>query len=182
MKILNATAFQAKSLAMQVDAPWQGLANASFLAMPAFVIAASPSEHIHVLEVISLLVWMGAFAMESVSGMKKLRFLLAMKKSRERNRVCNVGLWKYKRHPNYFAKWMVWNALIIAAIPSWLALYDTESFIVWALLGVGLLLVLSQNQAVIVSTTFEVIKWWLSIPKTGVSRYTGVITSITNRC
>jgi steroid 5-alpha reductase family enzyme len=30
-------------LAMQVNALWQGLANASFLAMPAFVIAANPS-------------------------------------------------------------------------------------------------------------------------------------------
>jgi steroid 5-alpha reductase family enzyme len=126
-------------LAMQVDALWQGLANASFLAMPAFVIAANPSEDIHVLEIIGLLIWVGAFAMESVADVQKLRFLLSMKKAGEQNRVCNVGLWQYSRHPNYFAEWMVWNALIIAAIPSLLALYGVESFIVWALLGLGLL-------------------------------------------
>ena len=126
-------------LAMQVDALWQGLANASFLAMPAFVIAANPSEHIHLLEIIGLLVCVGAFAMESIADMQKLNFLLTMKKAGERNRVCNVGLWRYSRHPNYFGEWMVWNGLIIAAIPSWLAFYEVESLGIWLLLGAGLL-------------------------------------------
>jgi len=126
-------------LAMQVDALWQGLANASFLAMPAFVIAANPSEQIHILEIIGLLIWAGAFAMESVADIQKLTFLQKMKKAGERNRVCNVGLWKYSRHPNYFAEWMVWNGLVIAAIPSWLVLYDVESLVIWGLLGAGLL-------------------------------------------
>jgi len=126
-------------LAMQVDALWQGLANASFLAMPAFVIAANPSGQLHILEVVGLLIWLGAFAMESTADMQKLSFLLKMKKAGERNRVCNVGLWKYTRHPNYFAEWMVWNGLIVASIPSWMALYEVEAFAVWLLLGVGLL-------------------------------------------
>ena len=126
-------------LAMQVDALWQGLANASFMAMPAFVIAANSSEHVHALEIIGLLVWVGAFSMESFADMQKLSFLRAMKKAGEKNRVCNVGLWKYSRHPNYFAEWMVWNGLIIASIPSWLTLYAVESLVIWLLLGVGLL-------------------------------------------
>ncbi|WP_339340093.1 DUF1295 domain-containing protein [uncultured Oceanicoccus sp.] len=29
----------------------------------------------------------------------------------------NVVLWRYNRHPNYFAEWMVWNGLVIATIP-----------------------------------------------------------------
>jgi steroid 5-alpha reductase family enzyme len=63
------------ALAMQVDALWQGLANASFLAMPPFVIAANPSEQIHAMEIIGLLIWTGAFAMESVADIQKLTFL-----------------------------------------------------------------------------------------------------------
>lgn len=126
-------------LAMQADALWQGLANASFLAMPAFIIASNSGEHIHILEVLGVLVWSGAFAMESIADFQKLAFLQAMKKAGERNRVCNVGLWKYTRHPNYFAEWMVWNGLIIAAVPSFLNLYGAESLIAWLLLGVGLL-------------------------------------------
>ncbi len=59
----------------------------------------------------------------------------------EKNKVCDVGLWKYTRHPNYFAEWMVWNGLVIAAIPSWWALMTKESLPIWILLGLGLLFV-----------------------------------------
>ena len=128
------------ALAMQVDAILQGMANASFLALPAFLIATNPSASISVLEVIGMLVWAGSFAMESIADMQKLVFLKAMKESGQKRKVCNVGLWKYSRHPNYFAEWMVWNGLVIAAIPSWLALYDHESIIIWGLLGAGLLM------------------------------------------
>ncbi|MEH6636338.1 MAG: DUF1295 domain-containing protein [Halioglobus sp.] len=152
-------------LAMQVDALWQGLANASFLAMPAFVIAANPSEQIHPLEIIGLLVWVGAFAIESVADTQKLTFLRTMKKAGEKNRVCNVGLWRYSRHPNYFAEWMVWNGLVIASIPSWLALYETESFIIWSLLGAGLLFASWKMYSTLVYHTGAVPAEYYSVQK-----------------
>ncbi|MDC3249260.1 DUF1295 domain-containing protein [Porticoccaceae bacterium] len=127
-------------LALQVDAISQGLANASFLAFPVFIIASNSSEQLHALELIGLVMWVLAFAMESVADLQKLHFLREMKKSGKHNQVCNVGLWKYCRHPNYFAEWMVWNGLVIAAIPSWLALRGAETDAVWWLLGLGLLL------------------------------------------
>jgi len=40
------------------------------------------------------------------------------KKNNLKNQVCNVGLWKYTRHPNYFSEWMIWNGLIIASFSS----------------------------------------------------------------
>lgn len=141
------------ALAMQVDAILQGMANASFLAIPAFLIAANPSARISVFEVIGILIWAGSFAMESIADMQKLAFLRGMKKSGQKNKVCNVGLWKYSRHPNYFAEWMVWNGLVIAAIPSWLALYDHESVIIWALLGAGLLMVSKMMYSTLVYYT-----------------------------
>jgi steroid 5-alpha reductase family enzyme len=110
------------ALAMQIEATLQGFANTAFLAFPAFIIAANPSAEISIFEVLGIVIWLGSFVMESVADKQKLTFLRAMRKSGQRNTVCNVGLWKYSRHPNYFAEWMVWNALIVAAIPSWLAL------------------------------------------------------------
>ena len=53
--------------------------------------------------------------------------------------VCDVGLWKYTRHPNYFAEWMVWNGLIIASIPSFISLFDSETLWLWIMIGVALL-------------------------------------------
>ena len=153
------------ALAMQVDAIWQGMANASFLAIPAFIIATNPSASISVFEVIGMLIWAGSFAMESVADMQRLSFLKAMKKSGQRNQVCNVGLWKYSRHPNYFAEWMVWNALIIAAIPSWIALYGSESMIVWGLLGVGLLMASRMMFSTLVHHTGAVPSEYYSVQK-----------------
>ena len=127
------------TLAMQIDAILQGLANASFLAMPAFIIGNNTSSTIAPLEIIGIVIWFSAFIMESVADMQKLSFLKEMKKLGKKNQVCDIGLWKYSRHPNYFAEWMVWNGLIIASIPSWILIYNHESHIIWILLGVCLL-------------------------------------------
>tara|TARA_Y100000389_G_scaffold142726_1_gene140805 strand:- start:723 stop:1658 length:936 start_codon:yes stop_codon:yes gene_type:complete len=109
-------------LALQVDAISQGLANASFLALPIFIIASNTSETFVLFELIGLLVWLFAFIFESIADFQKLEFLKKMKKEGRQKQVCNIGLWKYCRHPNYFYEWMVWNGIILAAIPSWLLL------------------------------------------------------------
>ncbi|MEL6834415.1 MAG: DUF1295 domain-containing protein [Bacteroidota bacterium] len=140
-------------LAMQVDAIMQGLANASFLAFPAFIIAANPDPNFSALEIIGLLLWIAAFVMETIADKQKAGFLKEMKKRGERNKVCDVGLWQYTRHPNYFAEWMVWNALILAAIPSWLALREQENLLVWILLGFGLLFISRLMYATLVYFT-----------------------------
>ena len=121
------------ALALQVDAISQGLANASFLALPVFIIASNSSLEFSVFEMVGLVIWVLAFAMETVADFQKLAFLKAMKQAGKKRQVCDVGLWRYSRHPNYFAEWMVWNGLVIAAIPSWLALQSTESSAVWLL-------------------------------------------------
>ena len=69
------------ALNMQVEGILQGLANASFLAIPAFVIASNPSEAISIFEIIGLVIWLGAFIMESIADNQKYAFLTAMKKS-----------------------------------------------------------------------------------------------------
>lgn len=126
-------------LALQVDALSQGLANASFLALPVFIIAANPSFTLSVFELLGLTIALLAFAMESVADLQKVRFMREMKRAEKKLQVCDVGLWRYCRHPNYFAEWMVWNGLVIAALPSWFALQGQENTMLWVLLGIGLL-------------------------------------------
>lgn len=128
-------------LMIQVEALVQGFANIAFLAFPAFVIATNRSEQVHPLEVVGLLLWVAAFATESVADAQKLAFLREMKRQNQTRKVCNVGLWRYSRHPNYFAEWMVWNALIIAAIPAWLDHHGRSPLAPWTLLGIGILYV-----------------------------------------
>jgi len=128
-------------LALQVEALLQGLANAGFLAFPAFVIGANTDPEISVFELLGLSLWLLAFSIETIADVQKLRFLKKMKRTGKKNSVCNIGLWRYSRHPNYFAEWLVWTAMVIASIPSWLALYTQLHLIAWLLLGTGLLFV-----------------------------------------
>ena len=153
------------ALAMQIEAILQGLANASFFAMPAFIIVTNTSNTIVILEIIGVVIWGSAFVMESIADMQKLSFLREMKRLGQKNQVCNVGLWKYSRHPNYFAEWMVWNGVIIASIPSWIMLYEKESPIVWVLLGLGLLFMSRLMYTTLVYHTGAVPSEYYSVQK-----------------
>jgi len=153
------------ALAMQIEAIVQGVANAAFLAFPAFIIASNPSEEISNFEIIGIVIWLASFIMESVADAQKLKFMRAMKKSGAHNTVCNIGLWQYSRHPNYFAEWMVWNALVIASIPSWLQLYPNMSVIIFVLLGVGLLMISRIMYITLVTYTGAVPAEYYSVKK-----------------
>jgi len=127
------------SVAMQVEALSQGLANASFLAIPIFLISVSPSTQLSPLEIIGFAIFLFSIVFETIADYQKLKFLKEMKRQNKQNMVCDIGLWKYTRHPNYFAEWMVWNGLIIASIPSYISLFDSEELWLWIMIGIALL-------------------------------------------
>ncbi|GAA6133213.1 DUF1295 domain-containing protein [Oceaniserpentilla sp. 4NH20-0058] len=152
-------------LVMQIEGILQGIANMSFLAMPALIISSNPNSEISIFEIIGLVIWLGAFGMESIADMQKHKFIAQMKAAGEKNKVCNIGLWKYSRHPNYFAEWMVWNGLVIAAIPSWIALYNEENIVVWALLAVGVLFASKSMYTTLVYYTGAIPAEYYSVKK-----------------
>lgn len=110
----------------------QGFANASVLALPGFLMAVNGSGEMSSWEVAGICIWLTAYVLESTADLQKLKFL-----SHNKGGVCNVGLWRYSRHPNYFSEWLVWTGIVIAAMPSWLALRLVEPGYVWVVLGVG---------------------------------------------
>jgi len=126
-------------LMAQIEVLSQGLANASFLAAPAFVIASNPAPSLSPWEAVGLALFASGYVIESVADSQKMLFIHRMNVAGEKNRVCDVGLWRYSRHPNYFGEWLVWLGLVVAALPSWLALRDQESTLTWVLLGLMLL-------------------------------------------
>lgn len=152
-------------LAQQTEALVQGLANASYLAFPAFVIGSNPDTAISGFELAGLALWVAAFVMESLADQQKYGFLREMARAGEKNRVCDVGLWRYSRHPNYFAEWMVWNALVIASVPSWLALRSAEHPVIWVLVGAGLLFVSRMMYVTLVYYTGAVPSEYFSVRK-----------------
>ena len=103
---------------VQYEILLQCFANVTFLAIPAILISNNSSQTFSIIEVIGFLVWVIFFFLEHISDLQKQKFLINVKKNNLKNQVCNVGLWKYTRHPNYFSEWMIWNGLIIASFSS----------------------------------------------------------------
>jgi steroid 5-alpha reductase family enzyme len=103
--------------ALQVDAITQGMANSTFLAIPIFLVGSSTNS-LNIFEYLGLSVFLLSIIFESFADWQKLNFLKSMKIQGLKNQVCDIGLWKYTRHPNYFFEWMVWNGVIIFSLPS----------------------------------------------------------------
>jgi len=110
----------------------QGFANASVLALPGFMMAMNAEASIHPLEIAGIGLWVIAYVLESTADLQKMKFIAG-----NSGGVCNVGLWRYSRHPNYFSEWLVWTGIVIATIPSWMALQAVEPLHVWVVLGAG---------------------------------------------
>ena len=103
---------------VQYEILLQCFANATFLAIPAILISNNSSQSFSIIEITGFLVWAIFFFLEHISDLQKQKFLINAKKNNLKNQVCNVGLWEYTRHPNYFSEWMIWNGLIIASFSS----------------------------------------------------------------
>lgn len=113
----------------------QGLANASVLALPGFIIATYGQGPITLLEITGLCLWATAYVLESIADGQKMLFI-----SRDKEGVCNIGLWRYSRHPNYFSEWLVWTGLVIGSASAWWTAGNLEPVLVWLLMGIGAVL------------------------------------------
>lgn len=86
-----------------------------FLSLPFLLAALNPAPKISALE------WGGVgLAAISILGESLADWQLARFKSepRQRGKTCQVGLWRYSRHPNYFFEWLIWCAYFLFAIGS----------------------------------------------------------------
>ena len=83
--------------------------------------AQNPRPGLQPLEIAGVGLWLIGLLGESVADAQ----LAAFKRvPAHRGRVCDVGLWRYSRHPNYFFEWLIWVAYFVFALASpwgWLA-------------------------------------------------------------
>jgi steroid 5-alpha reductase family enzyme len=87
----------------------------TLLSIPCLLINADPRVHLGVMDFLGLLIWIVALSGESLAD----RQLAAFKANpSSRGKVCDAGLWRLSRHPNYFFEWLIWVALFVMAIPA----------------------------------------------------------------
>jgi len=93
------------------------------LSAPMLLATANPAAALHPLEWVGTLLWLIAVVGEALADRQLARFRA---RPGNRGRVCDVGLWRYSRHPNYFFEWLVWCAYFVFASASpqgWLSVY-----------------------------------------------------------
>jgi steroid 5-alpha reductase family enzyme len=100
---------------------FQALLNA-FLTLPLLLASFNRAPDFHVLEIAGIALFVIAIVGESAADAQ----LAAFKRNpANKGGVCDVGLWRYSRHPNYFFEWVIWIAYALFALASphgWIAL------------------------------------------------------------
>lgn len=92
------------------------------LSLPFLLAARNPAPRLSPLEFGAAALWLLALCGEALADAQ----LAAFKRDPgNRGRVCDRGLWRWSRHPNYFFEWLIWVAFALFALASplgWAAL------------------------------------------------------------
>jgi steroid 5-alpha reductase family enzyme len=73
----------------------------------------NPAPGPGVLDVIAILVALAAIIGEAVADREVARFAA---EPANRGTICEIGLWGWSRHPNYFCEWLIWVVYALFAI------------------------------------------------------------------
>jgi len=92
----------------------QALSNI-LLAVPFFIIAINTAPQLSPFEYAGTAVWAISVIGEATADGQ----LAAFKRvPTNKGKVCDVGLWGYSRHPNYFFEWLMWVSYFVFALGS----------------------------------------------------------------
>ncbi|MHA4896805.1 DUF1295 domain-containing protein [Pedobacter sp. PWIIR3] len=113
---------------------FQGISNV-LLSAPFFLIAFNQAPQLNLLEYIAIGIWLIAVIGEGVSDWQLDQF---KKDPVNKGEVCDVGLWHFSRHPNYFFQSLMWIAYSIFALTApfgWIA-FISPAIILYLLFNV----------------------------------------------
>ncbi|XP_020869044.1 uncharacterized protein LOC9326327 isoform X2 [Arabidopsis lyrata subsp. lyrata] len=79
-----------------------------------FVNASNGGRLFQPADVIGWTMWVAGFLIEATADQQKLSF---NKCPENKGRWCDVGVWKYSRHPNYFGEMLLWWGIYVASLP-----------------------------------------------------------------
>ena len=83
------------------------------LSAPFLLAALDPKPHFTALEIAGVATWLLAFVGEIVADAQLRHFKM---NSSNRGKSCQVGLWHYSRHPNYFFEFLIWVGYALYAL------------------------------------------------------------------
>ncbi len=86
-----------------------------FLGIPFLAACSNPVPSLAPLEWMASALWLVAISGEALADAQLSRF---KKGAAGSGGVCDVGLWRYSRHPNYFFEWLIWVSYFLFACAS----------------------------------------------------------------
>jgi steroid 5-alpha reductase family enzyme len=93
-----------------------------FLSVPLLIACRNTTVGLHPLELAGAAIWLAGVLGEAAADRQLARF---KRNPANKGEVCDVGLWRYSRHPNYFFEWTIWVGYAVFALASpwgWTAL------------------------------------------------------------
>lgn len=95
---------------------------ATLMSVPFLVAASSQVPSPNAWSHAAVAVWILALLGETVADRQLAQFRAAPE---NRGQVCQAGLWRYSRHPNYFFEWLHWFSYVLLSVGSpwwWISL------------------------------------------------------------
>jgi steroid 5-alpha reductase family enzyme len=90
-------------------------ASVVLLGIPFLAACSNPAAASSSVEWAALGLWLIAISGEALADAQLSMF----KRDRENaGKVCDIGLWRYSRHPNYFFEWLIWVSYFLFACGS----------------------------------------------------------------
>ncbi|XP_010274705.1 PREDICTED: uncharacterized protein LOC104609951 isoform X3 [Nelumbo nucifera] len=85
------------------------------VSLPVTVVNASDRDpSLQAEDIIGWIIWSVGFTAEATSDQQKLSF---KNSPNNRGKWCNIGLWRFSRHPNYFGEIFLWWGIFVASTP-----------------------------------------------------------------
>jgi steroid 5-alpha reductase family enzyme len=81
---------------------WQG-AVLALMTAPLAVAVSDTNPSMGLLQILACLIWLAALIGETIADSQLNNFVA---NPANKGKTCQLGLWKYSRHPNYFFEWM----------------------------------------------------------------------------
>jgi steroid 5-alpha reductase family enzyme len=94
------------------------------LAVPFVLSCANPVEAVRPVEWAGALLWLLAISGEALADSQLSSFT---GNPANKGKVCDSGLWRYSRHPNYFFEWLIWVSFSLFGMAShlgWIGLFS----------------------------------------------------------
>ena len=103
----------------------QAVANMGPLSVPMLVqVYSGYNQPVSLMEWFGWILWILSLCWEHAADKQKKRFIKDCQEKKLKGQVCEVGLWRYCRHPNYFGKkisLLSWinNIIITLQVSGW---------------------------------------------------------------